>query len=448
MRLNKYKYFFFVVIIFLNANLIIAQQSEEYAIVKIDSIIYPTNNKIQFDLRIEKISDKWNYLANGTFQIGFDDPNFQITPNNISLNIVADTTCDFLKPIIINPLQSSQNLKDSAYILTWAVLNNRISITLGGPLDVNNCEYFSLNQQKRLGRFEIETSEPSIPAKLIFLKGDNPLHPYYFYQAIAYKTEKQIFWNNSNNVRYNLNDNIEMDNGIDSKVIYVIDDRQPEMDEDSLQAFYAGNFKVELRWMTRSEPYHKGFIIERLWKPFDHEGIEGLTFDTPVGSWNSGKQQDSILKFNPANIYGKNPYIYQFDVVPQREERYYYRLLYQTMQDSIISLDTTFIDIPAVLIYDINASNNPFGDYTDNKTDIIFHLEEDAYVTCKVFDLEGRLVETLINNELRKMGENRVTFSAKPFSQQGLYNVVVEAIPVVAMKIDKGKAVYKLQFLR
>lgn len=301
-----------------------------------------------------------------------------------------------------------------------------------------------------MGRFQIsiKNTEPNYPTKLKFLEGDDPAHPYFFYQALAYKTEQQINWNNSNNLRYDLNDNIEMNNGIDSKVIYIIDDRQPEMDEDSLQAFYAGNFKVELRWMTRSEPFHKGFILERLWKPFEKEGIEGLAFDTPVGSWNSGKEQDAILKFNPANIYGKNPYIYHFDTVPQREERYYYRLLYQTMQDSIIALDTCFIDIPAVLIYDIYASDNPFGDYTDNKTDIIFHLEEDAYVTCKIYDLEGRLVETLINNELRKMGENRVTFHAKPFSQQGLYNVIVEAIPVVPMKIDRGQAVYKIQYLR
>jgi hypothetical protein len=441
-------YFFFIILLspaFLNAQTAVV----DLAKVQIDSVRFTADWKtVEFNLSIIKTDDVWDYWADGTVQIGFNDSIYQISNQNTFFSIVDDSTCE-IGNILINPLTGGKDLKDSVYIMTWEVLDGRISITIGGPKYYDLCQVFGAKpDKKRLGRFRISTNEQRLPIKLKFLTGDDLEHPYFFYQSLAYKSDKEVDIGGILGY-HRTNDNVEMDNGINTEVIYNIDDKMPAMVIDTFWAEYAGNFKVLLRFITSSEPLHKGFILERFLYPFGEKvDFNSIPWgDHQVGAWSTGREVDTCLIGNPTHVDGYS-YFYHYDIVPQREETYYYRLLYTDLQDSVIYLDTCHLQIPQVIIYEVSAQPNPFGNSNDNKTTITFRLEEEAWVTCKVYDLEGKLVETLADNVKLPQGNNQLEFRAKPFSQQGLYDVLILATPTIDMPIDIGRTVYKIQYIR
>jgi hypothetical protein len=65
------------------------QVIDTVAIVKIDNYNKPAPNQLEFDMYIERSSDKWAYFANSTFHIKFNDPNIQLNSNDFKIERLA-----------------------------------------------------------------------------------------------------------------------------------------------------------------------------------------------------------------------------------------------------------------------------------------------------------------------------------------------------------------------
>ncbi len=436
MLINKFKYFFFVLI--LSQATLVSQNLDKYAVVSIDSLRYQTNQQFEFSINITRISDKWDRFANATIDIGFADSTFAIDTTTLQIAYIPNSTQ-------IQNLQlgiSGSDLPENSYYMTPRIVNGRISITISGPKDYQDCEFFDLNVPKRIGRFSLLSTSNRIPTQLKFLT------PQFYYQALAYKTQDEIKINDVH--WYSANDNVEMG------VNYQIDDKQPKMVVERFWAEYAGDKKVTLLWITSSEPVHKGFLLRRLLFPFDElpippdtlpgeraKKLENKDFNFGVGKWDSGDLVDTLLIGNIMHMNGYN-YTYNYDTVDYREETYCYELLYQDEKNQIIHLDTTCIEIPNVIIYSASAEPNPF----EEQTIIKFKLLEDAVINCKAYDLTGKLYDDLLQDVKMSKGDQQLVFRPSYSASQGLYNIIILAKPVQDNPITIGRAILKVQFVR
>ncbi len=410
------------------------QPKKQLAVVKIDSVRYPSENQIDFDIKLINTSEEWNYFANATIEIGFADSSFAISPASVALAYI-DGTSEL--PNLQTAIPGA-GLPENSYYMTPRVLDGRISVTISGPKDTADCVYLNLDQKLKIGRFSIKAINPNdtLPPKLKFLK------PKSYYQALAYKTSREIRIKNV--LFYNPDDNVEMDDGVNKTVVYIIDDKQPEMVVDTFYAQYKGSLRVELIWKTATEPKHKGFILKRKIWPFGEPDWRKGEFVDLVGRYDSGVPKDSVLKYDKSH-FGGFEYRYLYDTVPYWDETYVYQLLYENQFGETIALDSCVIEIPNVIIYQAKATPNPFS----NRTRIDYILNEDAYVTCSIYNLEGRLAEKLLDNVLVRQGERSVEFKASEYAPQGLYDVIFIAKPLDARLPAKvGRAALKIQLVR
>jgi len=418
--MKKIKFIYFFFIIFLLPQIAFSQFDTTLAIVKIDSFRVYSADSIQFDVSITRTSDTWDAWANGTIQFGLMDSSYQIDPGSIQIEYVDGST---EVAGLLTGLPGSEIPNDS-YYMTPRVLNGRISITIVGPELYTNCDIFEKDVRKEIGSFFLKSNSGPIPYHTInYMRTNNPNDPYFHYQALAYKTPVEIQYKDQ--IWYNENDNVEMNNTRqDTKAEYVIDLDIPKMVLDTFYVSYAGQKKDTLVWITSSEPIHKGFLLTRKLVPYGENPLtdKGPFLDT-IARWDSGLPKDGLLIGNFKHMSG-HEYRYEFDTVPYRDEMYCYELLYQDLNDSLIQLDTACILIPNVLIYSAWAFPTQFK----GKTTIRFRLEEEATVNMTVYDLEGRLVEKLIDNKVMGVGLHDEIFITSAFAHQGLYDILILAV--------------------
>jgi hypothetical protein len=444
MKIRKSIYIGFFFIILICYNPLFSQiQKTKLAEVRIDSIIVFQPDSIQFELSITRTADNWDSWANGTFQIGINDSNFRINSSNIQFAYIPGTT---EIPNLYLDANPGGQVPDNEYTMTPRIFNDRISITIIGPEEYSDCEYFERDARKEIGKFVLKSNIGTIPwHRLIFKRTNDPNDPYFHYQALAYKTENPISYNSVK--WYDINDNVEMNNAIGKTYAkYIIDFDMPAMILDTFYAAYAGQKKDTLVWITSSEPIHKGFILTRklVKQEFASQPYnDPYGFPDTVGKWNTGLPIDEMLIGNIEHMSG-HEYRYEFDTVPYRDETYCYELIYQTLQDELITLDTACIPIPDVLIFSADNIPNPFSE----KTTVRFRLEEEAIVDCIVYDIEGRVVTKLIEGQIMHVGLHHVDFNANIFAPQGLYDILIVAVPTEDMPIKIGRSVIKAQLLR
>lgn len=427
---NRLKIFFFSIILF--PSLLFSQTVEDIAIVRVDSVRYLTEDLIQFDLNLLKIDERWDAWGNATIQIGFDDPDFQINTNAVEITYVDGST-------EIEDLQTGlagNYLFKEDYYITPRVLNDRISITISGPQSYDYCEPFQMDEEKRIGTFQIQSKTGSIPPKLKFIE------PIKYYQAIAYKTGEDVL--KRGKLWYKPDDNIEMDDGYSTRVIYEIDHRQPEMVLDTFYAEYRGSLKAELIWITESEPRHKGFILKRKMIPFGSLDIDEGEFEVTVGRWDGESPEESILQWKIENMSGAE-YHFKYDALEYWDEVYAYQLLYENVVGEVYPLDTCILQVPKVVISKAKAQPNPFAE----ETTVDYILEEDVILDCTVYDVEGKEVEKPIDNEKMPEGEHQITFRADVYAPQGLYDIIFIAKPQdKSLPAKIARAVLKVQLIR
>ncbi|MGB9913300.1 MAG: hypothetical protein ACPLRO_08040, partial [Candidatus Kapaibacteriota bacterium] len=217
----------------------------------LDSVTLKTENQLELILRLERVSDQWLYFANATFQFAFDSTGYFVSPDRHTIELVPGSS---ELPIISIP----GILPTTSYIVTPNVHPGRFSITIAGPNDYSNCVVPPIGKGITIGKFIIKTKDGTIPPQKI-----RWLEPYIYYQACAYKIDKDSLFL-PNMLQYQVNDNIEMDDGIRSFVQYSVFDRPaPKTVLKFFNADYVGLKKLRLSWETISEAYVDGFIVVR-----------------------------------------------------------------------------------------------------------------------------------------------------------------------------------------
>lgn len=159
---------------------------------------------------------------------------------------------------------------------------------------------------------------------------------------------------------------------------------------------------VKLQWKTGSEENNKEFVVERR-----VENSEWRISGSVKGSGNSSTEQS--YNFEDRNlITGK--YFYRL-----KQTDYNGNYKYHYLSNEVV------IGMPDNFILEQNYPN-PFNPTTKIK----FTLPKDAIVKLTVFDLSGREVSRLINNELRKADYHTIEFNGINLAS-GIYFYRIEA---------------------
>lgn len=158
---------------------------------------------------------------------------------------------------------------------------------------------------------------------------------------------------------------------------------------------------LKLNWSTLTEINNKGFEIERktdrVW--------ESLTFITGRGNAN----QINIYSFEDRNL-STGKYNYRLKQIDYNGNSKYYNLI-----------NDVNIGVPSDFVLRQNYPN-PFNP----STSINFDLPFDSKVILNIYDVTGRLINTVLNSEF-KAGYNSVKFNASDLAS-GVYFYSISAV--------------------
>jgi hypothetical protein len=156
-----------------------------------------------------------------------------------------------------------------------------------------------------------------------------------------------------------------------------------------------GGRDVKLQWITSSEKNNAGFEIQK------------SILESQNSEWNKiGYIQGNGTKNTPTN--------YSFTDAKLKTGKYNYRLkqIDNNGNFSYHTLNNT-VEIGAPIKFNLSQNYpNPFNP----KTKIDFQIPNDAKVTMKIYDITGREMITLLNNEYKKADYYTVDFNATNFA--------------------------------
>lgn len=403
-----------------------------YADVALDSIVLTHNNQLEFVIRLERINSKWQYFANATFQFAFDSAGYNVSPDRHSIELAPGSS---ELPIIAIP----GILPTRSYIVTPNVLPKRFSVTIAGPENFLDCVVPpSDGRGIIIGKFIIKTKDGTVPPQKL-----RWLEPYIYYQACAYKLDKDSLF--LPNLLYaQVNDNIEMDDGIRSFVNYTTSTAPaPQTVLKYFNAEYVGLKKLKISWETQSEAYVDGFIVVRgLRTPDKPTPSEVFYSDTVVDYRRPDFLSKTFVGLGTSSI-GKE-YTFEFDSVAFRGLEYCYKLIYRDFYGNFIDLAYDCERIPNSIITKATPSPNPFS----VSTRIDYIVEDDVVLDAFVNDATGRIVTNLLKGVYTPKGQHSIDFLASYNAQEGLYNVVFIAYPIDDPTVEISRAIVKLQLIR
>lgn len=159
------------------------------------------------------------------------------------------------------------------------------------------------------------------------------------------------------------------------------------------------NRDVTLKWVTESEINNKGFEIER-------------------AELKNGNNEYRKIGFTESKNKNNEPLIYSFEDKKLASGKYRYRLkqidnngnfeYFELKNDIAVALPTK---------YDLSQNYpNPFNPTTK----IDFQLQYDGKVTLQIYDITGKEIATLINNEFKKADYYTIVFNGNSLSS-GVY---------------------------
>lgn len=403
-----------------------------FAKVYIDSVLLIKPYRLEFLLLLERTSDKWQYWANGTFQIAFDSAGYFASPDKHTIEYIEGSSDlnIFLIPGIFPTL---------SYVITPNVWPGRFSITIAGPERFEDCIVPPFEKVIKIGRFAIESKDKSenLPQKLTWLQ------PYIYYQACAYKLDQDSIFIPNLYFAFE-NDNLEMDDGLYSYVVYEVLDRpNPTTLLKYFNVEYVGLKRNEIKWETLSENNVKGFIVARGIRMNGMSSPADVDYKDTVADFRQPDPRSSSLLGQGTSFKGKE-YSFKYDTVEYRGLEYCYKLLYQDFYGNLITLSYDCERIPNSIITKATPSPNPFS----SSTTIEYIVEDDVILDAFVSDLTGRILVKLINHQYTPKGKYWIDFLADYHAQEGLYNIVFIAYPIDDPTVELSRAIVKLQLIR
>lgn len=395
---------------------------------------FVSQDTIIFEFEVRRFPNQmWTNWANSTFMIDFNDDvdfdNIGIIPHEDQSGI---------------PFKDPTNPSFGKYIEKIIISDDRIAFGFLGPETFDETIYIPEvpNPGVIVGRYKLFTldgsSFPLTAGEGVRLTWKTPTE---YYQDFAYKTYRNI---DSLSVQdwFVVDDNVRM--GYPIGFTTYIDDNtdRPRMVLDYFNARYMGGLNVELTWATLSEAFNRGFYIKRGLMPFTTNDVAEVDFDIDVANF---RQVENVLTMTGlgTRVPGKE-YAYRFDTVSSRGLTYCYELLYEDFAGDIHSLATSCLTIPNAVLTYLQGNPNPFA----KQTQVEYIVEDDVYLTAEVYDLTGRKMMTLINDEFIPMGKHTFDLTMPDMASNGLYDLVLIAVPINDRSVEKSRGVFKLQLIK
>lgn len=393
-------------------------QNEQDTIAHVSAVLVaqPKPNAVDLDVWVLNISDnEWLMWANGTFQLEFPG--------------IAMEECS------VELLPGFSDLPAAQYEIIHNTFPGRMSIGVLGPRNFGDCIPVAVDDSIRVGRFRVSIPEPGfLPLSMDWVQ------PLTKFQATAFKIfdDRAPFFFSDDNVAMLVGDyatSYEV-RDIDLPPFLLVD----------FYGEYLGDRKVRLFWRTESEYANRGFVIVRGIRPIGQLGDE-LDFVDTIACHELYPAEDPDCRRADLNSPGLSltPLDYSTrDTVEFREEEYVYRLYYHHFDGSLVYLAETRVYVPSSVISSAQANPNPFS----RQTTIQYAVDDRVILTAKVYDYNGREVETLIDRQITPIGRYEIRFEAARLSSQGLYNVRFTAYPVDDPAVLISTADVKLQLIR
>ncbi len=159
--------------------------------------------------------------------------------------------------------------------------------------------------------------------------------------------------------------------------------------------------KILLSWQTATEKNNKGFVVQR----------------------KTINEKYKVLSFINGNGTTTDNHNYSFTDSKVKPGNYTYRLKQIDFDGSVEYSNEINVNVESPAVYSLEQNYpNPFNP----STKINFSLTSDSKVNLKVFDILGREVEELINNNLQA-GSHSINFNAENLPS-GIYIYRLEAI--------------------
>jgi hypothetical protein len=421
----------------------------------------PRHDTLEFDIRLRRHSECWHKWANGTFEFGFgSSKNSLIKPARYRLealrNMFNRDSTDLQEGSMPGTLPTEY------YYIQPNVLNGRFSIYVAGPDDYSDAapvSYNDINDDDSLGfligRFRIIALDNSlVPDSLVWMQ------PYYYYQATAYKLEKDTLM--APHIPYSYgNDNLEMNDSLQNIVRYrFINSKADSMDVINFQAHVGSQRSVYFTWQSTRESRNKGFVIKRAYNG-DFQDPKKLNYNSFVASYETSLDLAGL----GSSRTGKS-YQYQYDTLPLRDDQYCYRLYSVDYKNDTLQWGESCVTALHSVISYANISPQIFNDHTV----ISYVLDDDVYLTARLFDANGKEVMKLtdpedgqlLDHKFKKKNTNRIndkgieepdpyliTFVPPVPFAQGWYEVVFVADPIDESRyFEVSRAVVRFVYFR
>jgi hypothetical protein len=413
-------------------NTLIAQGNEPSAEVEVRNVVVLPPRHVEFDLvltnRYSSVQTAWRTWANGTFFL---------TTTNLSLaGATLNVDSSGLPPE--RSLLGSRRLGYEMLTLVQAP-RQRIGIVIMGADSVENTVLVLPDSSRILGRFRLSLADTiREPERVRFAW----VQPTSRFQANAFKTAQE---QTVEGKRYNSNDNIEMPTRyrVDAPTVELA----PTLRATRLQAEYAGDKRVRVRWATTEERVGRrtnaGFLLLR-------QLVGAAASSTVANNFDTVASFSRTLGLRLRGASGGAEYEF-LDSVPTRGDVYAYRLgfLDATVRPAqefraVFSTDTAQAAIPNAVLASAAASPNPFGE----NTLVSYTLLDRARVTAWLYDATGRIVREIFANVERPRGEYSFTLDGSSLPNQAAYFLLLSALPVNDAAVERSQTTLKIQLSR
>ena len=424
----------------INFNTSFAQVIDTSAIILITNFNNSHPDTLEFDIMLERTTDKWDRFANATFTFRINDLSAVIPDGKYKLRYMTGTTQLNLGAVFGLQIPSSD------YNLYYEIIKDTINMTVLGPENYGNCTFVPYGGKIRLGRFQIYHLVPSdgsysIPSELQWLM------PTLYYQASAFKLP--IDTEVKPGVNSYRDDNIELEDWCAQNVAYKSDIApEPCMKLKYFNTDYVGTKSVAITWETECEKYNKGFILRRGQMPFGANDINLVNFDLLIGRYDGPLPKEKNLIGLGTRTPGA---VYNYpDTATVRGSTYCYKLSYIDFFWDEHELAIKCVPIPFAVISYAQPNPNPFS----SSTKIRFKVDDDVILSAFVYDLSGREVGFLVENgkEINKIeikiGWHEAEFIAPELAVAGMYQIIFIAYPIDDPSVELSHAVIKVQLIR
>lgn len=367
---------------------------------------------LEVELFVQRRTLEWERWVNGTLTFFLADtavPWQNIRVRVVPGSTVLDTALYRLGPFVVwQPVGTG-----------WT--RPRLGVTIYGPARFEESQLIPWDTLIRLGRLQIFTTDGSpVPYQVEWAS------PLSYYQAFAYKQREDLPpW-------VGADDNVEMGVEYWLRPMHV-----PAHIVEDFRAEYIGDHKVRLSWRTRSEAFNRGFTLVRWWKPFNT--VE-LRDSVVVGDWRAVP----LLRGLGTSDTGRGYLYLDVDAGKRRGEDYCYDLWSTDFRGVLRYHGRVCVAIPHAVFSFAQAEPNPFTDFTV----IRYRLEDRVRLSIKVYDLEGKELATLLEQQEMERGNYTLEWRTPAYASQGLYDIVLIATPVDDPSVELSRAIIKAQLIR